>query len=242
MEIQNINNTQQNIGASISTICYHCGQPATTRDHVPPKGLFPVEARNNLITIPSCDLHNNAYSHTEQLILVWLSQHCRGSEAGKVFDKNSKWLNTRGKKAYEKIHRHIPEEDVHAVEYRVVNEFMGKVAMGLYWDIKKQSFLDLQKTLSFSRDLIPFSDRTLEENKAFQQEMNKVISMIDIKLGKEGIQGAVSCKDVFEYAYFLSDNPRSATFKFLFYQQLEFFVVLDGRIYSEGASEPGPST
>ena len=40
--------------------CYTCDQPATTREHVPPLSFFPKGYRNNLITVPSCPLHNNA--------------------------------------------------------------------------------------------------------------------------------------------------------------------------------------
>jgi hypothetical protein len=40
--------------------CYACDQPATTREHVPPFSFFPEGHRNNLITVPSCALHNNA--------------------------------------------------------------------------------------------------------------------------------------------------------------------------------------
>ncbi len=38
--------------------CYACNQPATTREHVPPKGFFPPGRRRNLITVPSCSIHN----------------------------------------------------------------------------------------------------------------------------------------------------------------------------------------
>lgn len=46
--------------------CYACDSPATTREHVPPQGLFPkakdslagVDLRRNLITVPSCAAHN----------------------------------------------------------------------------------------------------------------------------------------------------------------------------------------
>ena len=42
--------------------CYACDEPATTKEHVPPKSFFPEAHRDNLITVPSCALHNNANS------------------------------------------------------------------------------------------------------------------------------------------------------------------------------------
>src|ERR1044071_110540 len=39
--------------------CYMCDQAATTKEHVPPRSFFPPEHRANLITVPSCQRHNN---------------------------------------------------------------------------------------------------------------------------------------------------------------------------------------
>jgi hypothetical protein len=56
--------------------CYVCGKPAISRDHVPPKALFPearadkgpdaVDYRKNLVTVPSCADHNEARSLDDQ--------------------------------------------------------------------------------------------------------------------------------------------------------------------------------
>ena len=62
-------------------VCYFCESPATSREHVPPVCLFPdqkdledgVDYRRNLITVPSCDVHNSQKSKDDeylQLILV----------------------------------------------------------------------------------------------------------------------------------------------------------------------------
>jgi hypothetical protein len=42
--------------------CYACDQPATTKEHAPPFSFFPEGQRLNLITVPSCEAHNNANS------------------------------------------------------------------------------------------------------------------------------------------------------------------------------------
>jgi hypothetical protein len=62
--------------------CYFCDAPATSKEHVPPKCLFPklgdiadgVDYRKNLITVRSCDTHNAAKSRDDeylQLILIF---------------------------------------------------------------------------------------------------------------------------------------------------------------------------
>jgi len=42
--------------------CYACAEPATTKEHAPPRSFFPTRHRTNLITVPSCAAHNNELS------------------------------------------------------------------------------------------------------------------------------------------------------------------------------------
>jgi hypothetical protein len=58
-----------------SQTCALCGaRPATTRtrDHVPPKALFP-SPRPKLITVPACDICNESASEAEEKFRVYLS-------------------------------------------------------------------------------------------------------------------------------------------------------------------------
>jgi hypothetical protein len=59
--------------------CYMCSKPACSREHVPPRNLFPeskdvgTDYRSNLITVPSCDQHNSAKSHDDEFLMVCLA-------------------------------------------------------------------------------------------------------------------------------------------------------------------------
>jgi hypothetical protein len=60
--------------------CYYCGDAATSTEHVPPKCLFPEsidaygeDLRRNLITVPSCDVHNLAKSKDDEFLMVCLT-------------------------------------------------------------------------------------------------------------------------------------------------------------------------
>ena len=69
--------------------CYWCGRDATSREHVPPKCLFPEDKdiksiykgtfRRSLITVPSCDEHNLAKSHDDEYLMV-----CLGGRVGNM--------------------------------------------------------------------------------------------------------------------------------------------------------------
>jgi hypothetical protein len=56
--------------------CAICGsRPATTDDHIPPKGIFLKPKPNDLITVPSCVECNNKASVGDERFKVFLSLH-----------------------------------------------------------------------------------------------------------------------------------------------------------------------
>jgi len=56
--------------------CYRCGEKATSREHYPPKALFPKNSKLQLKTVPSCFLHNSARSNDDQYFLAHIAIHC----------------------------------------------------------------------------------------------------------------------------------------------------------------------
>ena len=56
--------------------CYMCTSAATSVEHVPPRCLFPeqkdlpigVDLRKQLITVPSCDIHNSRKSKDDEYL------------------------------------------------------------------------------------------------------------------------------------------------------------------------------
>lgn len=60
--------------------CYMCTLAETSVEHVPPKCLFPeqkdlppgIDLRKQLITVPSCDVHNTAKSKNDEYLLYAL--------------------------------------------------------------------------------------------------------------------------------------------------------------------------
>lgn len=62
--------------------CYACEQPATTKEHVPPQSFFLPEHRINLMTVPSCERHNNDQSKDVEYTRNILSTYLGTSDAG----------------------------------------------------------------------------------------------------------------------------------------------------------------
>src|SRR5438132_859881 len=78
--------------------CCYCGRPATTRDHVPTRKLFPQPRPSDLITVPACSVCNNSSSKDEEyLVHVILSHVEADSSAARALRKQlfSKSLNAR---------------------------------------------------------------------------------------------------------------------------------------------------
>lgn len=57
----------------IESRCVYCGAKATTRDHVPPKCFLEKPFPANLLTVPSCQPCNVAWSKDEEYFLVILA-------------------------------------------------------------------------------------------------------------------------------------------------------------------------
>lgn len=56
--------------------CYRCSSPAVTKEHVPPRNLFPEDDskrrsyRKNLIKVPSCNFHNGMKSDDDEFLMI----------------------------------------------------------------------------------------------------------------------------------------------------------------------------
>lgn len=55
-------------------ICYYCGGLANDgKQHIPMKGFFPENLRNNLITVPSCKKHNTGIQELENEARIYIA-------------------------------------------------------------------------------------------------------------------------------------------------------------------------
>lgn len=66
--------------------CYCCNKNAVSKEHVPPKCIFPNPRPSNIITIPSCDTHNLEKSKDDEYFRWFIVTACAefSSEAVKL--------------------------------------------------------------------------------------------------------------------------------------------------------------
>jgi len=76
----------------LPNICYECGislnKDTLTREHVPPKCLFPKSDKISLITVPSCIEHNGGKSGDDENFLQIISLQILANEKGKNIATN----------------------------------------------------------------------------------------------------------------------------------------------------------
>lgn len=65
-----------------------CESPAVSKEHVPPKCIFPEQKdangrdfRRSLITVPSCDVHNSAKSKDDEYLMMVLTSYFTNNQA-----------------------------------------------------------------------------------------------------------------------------------------------------------------
>jgi hypothetical protein len=67
--------------------CYICGtRQNLTKDHIPPKGFFPPDTRENLITAPLCSDCRSPFKNMDEQMRVWISAGAAATS------ENAKWI------------------------------------------------------------------------------------------------------------------------------------------------------
>lgn len=122
-------------------VCYHCEADGPTREHVPPKCLFPKGADwSGLITVPSCAAHNNATSAADEYLKFLLGAVVPGVPDAITSSaaRDAVRLALRGSR---KIHRFgfawvgkaLDIGQTFTIDYGLLSMCLSRVARALYF-------------------------------------------------------------------------------------------------------------
>jgi hypothetical protein len=196
--------------------CYLCGNDSTSREHVPPLCLFPERKdighdkfRINLITVPSCDLHNTKKTKEDEFLMACLAGivgnnyigyfHTRTKVSRALKRKKIEFVNVIMKDPKEFIVKtknglHFPLLLGHPDYNRLIICF-EHIAFGLYYHEFKTRFIG---ECRFILGFIKYNDENTEKFK----------DIISYKFTQEAkdypIKGANP--DIFQYQFGLPDN------------------------------------
>lgn len=212
--------------------CYKCDNPATSKEHIPPASLFPEEKdirtsefRKNLITVPSCDLHNSKKSHDDEFLMACL--------AGLIGNNNIALFHfkTKVKRTLERKGRKFIDEIIKESK-RVDNDgssassiFFGKadvnrlkkcfehIAFGLFYHNFKKRF---EGECHLLMDFIMHEDKHLEN---YKEVIRKRIEADPIQTKSEGAN-----PKIFSYSFLQADELGLIGLVMIFYEGTKVYA------------------
>ena len=132
-------------------LCIFCSaRPATTRDHVPPKNLFPTPRPSNLITVPTCDICNLGSSNDDEYFRLMIvmrddaHQHPGAKQAWQTAYRGLKRETKKGlaarllgdiqqAEAYTESGTYVGHRSIFKIDYPRVETILIKTVRGLFW-------------------------------------------------------------------------------------------------------------
>lgn len=222
-----------------------CDSEATSREHVPPQCLFPeskdvkgLNFRKELITVPSCELHNSKKSHDDEFLMLAIAGVVGNNELGfmQTVSKVNRALRRKSSDFLSKaILRNLKATTIKTVEgyefpvlfgnpdhSRLVGCF-EQIIRGLYYhEHQKRFFGEVSILLGFIHD-------TKKDNQTFLEFIRKRFELEDLRLEVKG-----SNPDVFTYQFCAPDINGLIGFKLIFYGGTEVY----GAMMPEGREKP----
>jgi hypothetical protein len=133
---------------SLDVLCAYCGgKGALTRDHVPPRAIFPDDPahRVNLITVPACQRCHGKFSSDDQYVHLWIAGHALTNQnpiASKLHPRADRGAS------------HVKRARMGRKIRRSLRLIRSRTASGLYADLQPMLMLDLVAVQRFGVRLI----------------------------------------------------------------------------------------
>jgi hypothetical protein len=228
----------------IEKTCYMCENTATSREHVPPICLFPEEKdikttifRNNLITVPSCDIHNSKKSKDDEFLMACLAGIVGNNVIG-YFHTHTKVRRALQRKDLDFLESIIKNPKEHQFEIsqgqkipvligqpdigRLTNCF-EHIAHGLYFNKFNKKF---KGEIHSILDFVTYEDEKTEKFKIL------VRTRIEFEKSKRNIEG--TNKEIFKYEFFEPDEFGLIGLQMQFYEGAKVFIAFQ----EEGIERP----
>jgi hypothetical protein len=215
--------------------CYMCDSKATSREHVPPSCLFPekkdtkgIDFRKNLITIPSCDIHNSKKSHDDEFLMLSLSGLLKNNPIGTFHQitKGNRSIRRKNKDFIEKeiLRNHKYEKvlltsgkyrmiSIGNPNYERLSKCLEHIAFGLFYhEFQKKFTGEIRMYLEF----IEYAD---ENSQVFKKFLSRLFELEkNLSLGIKGDN-----PEVFYYEFHKPDKNGLIALRTVFYGTAEAY-------------------
>ncbi len=143
--------------------CYICGEPATTRDHVPPQAIFSAPKPTNLITVPACERCNHDSTLDDEYFrwFITTSSSDMTQAPQLVYDRifprakkrpallQSLMKGVRKVNLFTKRGVFVKQVPAFTYDKARIKTIVEKIVRGLYWNEKKESYNDKHSEIKF---------------------------------------------------------------------------------------------
>lgn len=214
-----------------------CDNDATSREHVPPLCLFPeikdtkgLNFRKDLITVPSCDLHNSKKSTDDEFLMFSLSGLMKNNPAGNFHQltKATRALKRKNKDFIEKeILRNHKTHKVKTTDGKFLMISVGSpnserlsdclkhIAYGLYYSEFNERF---DGELKMILEFIEYSDINTQKMKKFLKKGFEVEQVLKTEIkGKNPL--------IFYYEFHKPDRFGLIAMRMVFYGTAEAYFA-----------------
>lgn len=218
---------------NIEETCYWCGKKATSKEHVPPKCLFPENKdikdiysktfRKNLITVPSCDKHNLAKSNDDEYLMACLSAKVGNNgiafihtqtKVARTIKRNPRLFDILKEDIITIYNQHFPVSIVNIDNYRLLHSFEA-ISRALY-------FYEFKKPFNGICKIIP----TFLGNYSGNKRWNMLCNFCESEANKESINWIEKGEnpEIFKYKLGPEDELGCRLLKMTFYNSSNVYV------------------
>jgi hypothetical protein len=190
-------------------VCYWCGAPATSKEHVPPDNLFPANKKINLITVPACKAHNEDFNELDEEFRVYMQARETSPDALAQFqDKTFRGLSRpEGRNKAARLAKGARQIDLGGQKRLVLRvdpvrqyQYFEKIIRGIYFHLYRHPAPG--QVFSYSRDFIVPSLDYAE----LAKKLGPLLNSPEVQMGK------VSNPDIFKYKYVRAIEPGGEVF------------------------------
>jgi hypothetical protein len=203
--------------------CYMCDAEATSVEHAPAKGFFPVGLRNNLITVPSCATHNEDTSADDEYARNRIVTSLHNNPTAHAHFMNKVFRSFQGKRA-EVIDIINSFQDASSMQlgaraYELdrsrVDRVIRKAAYALFY---KKYGVTWNRALAAATDQFKNQDLSLDHLGEMYRSMALDLSLFELE-GNNPL--------VFQYAFIEAPDIHASGLFMVFYGGFPFLMIPD---------------
>jgi len=204
--------------------CYLCDNESVSREHTPAQSFFPTGHRNNLVTVPSCTIHNENTSSDDEYVrnIVTTSINNNQTSINHFFDKSFRSFQ-RHPGLINPILSSLKDVSCHELNAKAFqidrsrfDRIMRKVAYALFFHEFKITW---DRSLAVTTNQLKMSDMTNDHLGKMFEELSKDLSSLILK-GNNPL--------VFQYSFFkFGDDEFDQALFMIFYEGFPLWIIPD---------------